>query len=1312
MLKIQNNKNIQRKISSLTLMAIMVAGGMTFAVPGMVPEAYAANANLFVSAENSLFDNYMSGPQVIEVVVRDSSISDTDELKGEPNVTVNDKQLRMVQATDGNWYGYFADYTMADLADNEANMQFGTGPSKDISKILKGPNEKVPADAFFYNSMTEKVNVVREYKGISDASTKIGQIGLQDNAWPFIQLYELSQGGNVVIQYNKGGGAQSTTLTFDTVDDFAGIELDRTSYPQGADVHATITDPWLNIDPTDEDSWTFATAGDNEAIFYQVFDESGERTSEDDPSVLSNAGDLMCEDGCVLKLDTAVQGDSIITLQDNNDSDLKLDNPQDITTAFVPDRNRGHIAGLQAGTQPITITEQGTNSGIFTTYDENDKSVILITDKAARGTSATIDYNDSPQSVLVTHAFATIDIQPASDVWNSGELIPVVLVDADVNKNSRSDEAIDLGDPKSTIIPSLRTGSPITLGSGELTVDARSADGNSAPRTNVTVDAFSDRAILEIKNGEEVKSLSIDLGITGKQLKSSLIDTNDGNYGYNLFNYDIRSLDEGKDNSPGKVNISLVNTDNGTEIKVPLVCNTSETQGLGLLSTDACDSYAVDTPTTPVDTTPEPIVIPLLYSGSAYESQHFGTAFDEAVSDFNATQTSKAFSSQKLNLGTTAIQSVLDTGAQGAVGTYTSEQLRELNDTGKIGTDTGDIVLLSYSSAAQSFAEPDDGIFRLTTDTSRQVSSVVTQLIPTGTFDNVISIHLNDAWSNDYVAALEATYGDDHRTIAYDTAYDTTTANMTAQFRSVLTDGTTGLSGLDSRTAIVILEFDHDRLDALITELARTGAYAGISTTKFIIPDVPSGAFGTSIHADALALLKATDMQTIKFALSGNTTGQTALTTAIRDQIPRTEVSFDGNELFDRHAYSAYDAGQILTRAINALDTGYTSAQLNAEIPKAAAAYSSDALIYNTMLNADGDLACMVYDIFEIDDSTGGFTLQTPMQATTDATNCPATNPIVVPTVPGAPISLTANHRDAAVELTWTAPTSGDAPTSYKVQQSTDAGTTWADSTTATVTGTTAMVTGLSNGQAYSFRVFATNSVGDSLASNTATATPSATLTKPGAPTGLTATAGDGQVELSWTAGDDGGSAITAYTVEQSIDAANTFTSSTVTINGTEATVTGLTNGQNYIFRVSATNTQGTGPVSNNVPATPTAPVNDDPVITTTTGSGQAGTALSQQIVATDPENNNLEYDLLSAGTASGLTISTSGLIEWSSPVEGSHSVSFSVTDGTNTVQGTITITIAAATTNGGSTPQNNAPVIETIGDKTVKRRRIIDLHS
>ena len=61
-----------------------------------------------------------------EVVVIDSDIKDTDKGKGEPDVTVNGNKLRMVQATDGNWYGYFADRDQAQRAD-AIQASVGTG---------------------------------------------------------------------------------------------------------------------------------------------------------------------------------------------------------------------------------------------------------------------------------------------------------------------------------------------------------------------------------------------------------------------------------------------------------------------------------------------------------------------------------------------------------------------------------------------------------------------------------------------------------------------------------------------------------------------------------------------------------------------------------------------------------------------------------------------------------------------------------------------------------------------------------------------------------------------------------------------------------------------------------------------------------------------------------------------------------------------------------------------------------------------------------------------------------------------------------
>ena len=100
------NNEIGRKLTSLTLMTIMLAGGMVIAAPSMVPEAAAAGL-LFVSAENADFNNTFGGAQIVEVIVRDPARDETDEKQGEPTVKVDEHLLRMTQGADGYWYAYF-----------------------------------------------------------------------------------------------------------------------------------------------------------------------------------------------------------------------------------------------------------------------------------------------------------------------------------------------------------------------------------------------------------------------------------------------------------------------------------------------------------------------------------------------------------------------------------------------------------------------------------------------------------------------------------------------------------------------------------------------------------------------------------------------------------------------------------------------------------------------------------------------------------------------------------------------------------------------------------------------------------------------------------------------------------------------------------------------------------------------------------------------------------------------------------------------------------------------------------------------------
>jgi len=61
-------------------------------IPIMNAEA-SSNPNLFVSAENSQFNNYFSGSMVIEVVIRDPNLHDTDQGKGEPELVKNVREI-------------------------------------------------------------------------------------------------------------------------------------------------------------------------------------------------------------------------------------------------------------------------------------------------------------------------------------------------------------------------------------------------------------------------------------------------------------------------------------------------------------------------------------------------------------------------------------------------------------------------------------------------------------------------------------------------------------------------------------------------------------------------------------------------------------------------------------------------------------------------------------------------------------------------------------------------------------------------------------------------------------------------------------------------------------------------------------------------------------------------------------------------------------------------------------------------------------------------------------------------------------------
>ncbi|MDR2424239.1 MAG: fibronectin type III domain-containing protein, partial [Prevotellaceae bacterium] len=144
----------------------------------------------------------------------------------------------------------------------------------------------------------------------------------------------------------------------------------------------------------------------------------------------------------------------------------------------------------------------------------------------------------------------------------------------------------------------------------------------------------------------------------------------------------------------------------------------------------------------------------------------------------------------------------------------------------------------------------------------------------------------------------------------------------------------------------------------------------------------------------------------------------------------------------------------------------------------------------------------------------------------------------------------------------------------------------------------------------------------------TAVDMPAHLIIAPVAPSAVSATAGNGEVTLNWTAGGDGGSPITKYRIAYGT---SQNPSNWQDIPGSDATtVTGLNNGTRYYFLVRAVNALGDGTASTEVSAVPVAPITsaaitivepatgNTPVTTAPTG----GTGYSCSMVSWTPNNN------------------------------------------------------------------------------------------
>ena len=199
---------------------------------------------------------------------------------------------------------------------------------------------------------------------------------------------------------------------------------------------------------------------------------------------------------------------------------------------------------------------------------------------------------------------------------------------------------------------------------------------------------------------------------------------------------------------------------------------------------------------------------------------------------------------------------------------------------------------------------------------------------------------------------------------------------------------------------------------------------------------------------------------------------------------------------------------------------------------------------------------------------------------------------------PSAPTGVNATAGDGQVTISWN---SVSGATGYNLYGSTSPGVSKVSYTEKIPNVTTPFTnTGRINGTTYYYVVAAINSYGESNESSQVSATPGR---PPSAPTGVNATAGDGQVVIRW----NGVSDATSYNLYWSTSPGVSKVSYTSKISNVTSpfTNTGKINGTPYYYVVTAVNNYGESSESSQVSATPGRPPSAPTGVNATAGDGQ-----------------------------------------------------------------------------------------------------------
>ncbi|NWK05012.1 hypothetical protein HX833_02805 [Marine Group I thaumarchaeote] len=467
---------IGRKLTSLTIMAIMFAGGMAIGVPSFMPEA--ASDLSVTDGLLTVSTTTLQGVAILEIVVNDPDNSDTTGDVTALSASVGGTSYDLTQATNGKWYAYVVDLSQADLLTADGTgLEFGIKCTEGLGKAESTTDLIVGTSTDVYAAVGSSVNhsavahigncldadgalgvtddtagstaredltaaVLQGAPSLSDPDSDAANLGQRAHGlnasgygtWPYIIGVDLNDDNEVAY------GSDAINVVYGNTDDETSISMSNRNPADNSEIHLTITDPALNIDPTTADLWQFDlsdTAFDtNSAVF-------GNNGTGNTAQSAAQMGDLGFESNGLLSAN--------------------------IETVLATGANN---------VDTVIMTESGANTGVFESFDINGNGQFQTTVGAAADTQVIFGYGGNSVDMIITYNDATISMDAGGD-WAPGQTATISVNDPDANRNPTSAETLNAYD-ETVVIPT------IVMGTGGLTLATGANPSLEKGDTNAT----------------------------------------------------------------------------------------------------------------------------------------------------------------------------------------------------------------------------------------------------------------------------------------------------------------------------------------------------------------------------------------------------------------------------------------------------------------------------------------------------------------------------------------------------------------------------------------------------------------------------------------------------------------------------------------------------------------------------------------------------------------------------------------------------------------------------------------------------------